>query len=358
MRRDLLVQVGQQVRQKDRGCLGEHQHLRVDHVQQQGHHPADDTQPVAEERQHALVATAGRVQQKPQVGLFDPPFPKRPLCQDPFRDGGLHTAGPPAGAAHRTVRQRQVGDVPGAGVRAPVHLAAGGDRRVDDVPDEQVHQAAPGPRIPEHDLCLRQRAGMAVHMDRQAGRLGEHLTDRHVTPPEQTVLDDDAALRVHPSAGDHSQSEQPAASGVPRHEAGKILADLPQHLARVTLVRHALLGHHLATQVHQTEGDVGDGDVHPAGEVTLRVDVQGDERAAGAWRAGQRRQFTQQPEGDQIGGLPRHHGRAQPGRAADEGARHRPVIQHGAQHRRGGACRVRATRGHGRRQGMVECRHG
>ncbi len=127
-----------------------------------------------------------------------------------------------------------------------MHRATGGDRRVDDVPDEQVHQTASRPRVPEHDFCLGEGAGVAVHMDRQAGRRGKHLADRYVAPPQQTMLDDDATLRIHPSAGDHPQTERPVASGVPRHEAGKVLADLPQHLVCDTLVRHVLLGHDLA----------------------------------------------------------------------------------------------------------------
>ncbi len=194
---------------------------------------------------------------------------------------------------------------------------------------------------------------MAVHVHRQARRRREYLTHRHVAPAQQAVLKDDPAPRIHPTAGDHAQADGAASPAMARGETGDVLADLAEHLAGRAMVGRVLLGQHPAAQVHQAEGDEGHRDVHTAGDVVPGVDVQGNEGPACARWVGRYRHLPQQPERDHIRGLPRHSRRAQPGRPADEGTGHRPVVEHGAQDSRSGTSDVGLTRGGGPRRNLA-----
>lgn len=67
------------------------------------------------------------------------------------------------------------------------------------------------------------------------------------------------------------------------------------------------------------------------------VHVQRQLRAAGPGRTVRRRQFAQQAEVDQVGGVPGDGGRAEPGGPSDGGTGQRAAGQYRAQYRTGTA---------------------
>ncbi|GAA0678715.1 hypothetical protein GCM10010193_35320 [Kitasatospora atroaurantiaca] len=205
---DLLAQVAAQLRHHHQPGLADHQHLGVDHVQQQRCRRGGEPQPLLDQAQGSRVARSGQAQQQLEDRGGDQLLFVGPSGDGPLRDGRLEAALPAADARFGRARHRQVADVPGAGAEAAQHGAAGGDRRVHHIADEQLHQLGGPAARAEQQLRLGERPGVAVHVHRQPGHPGELAAHRNVTPAERAVLHHRPALGVDPAAGHHAEAEQ------------------------------------------------------------------------------------------------------------------------------------------------------
>ena len=119
-------------------------------------------------------------------------------------------------------------------------------------PGEEMDDARACPGVAEELLGPGERAGVIVHPHRQPGRVGQDLTDGHVPPAEQRVLDDDAIAAVHPAASRHAKAD--------RRPAGRVLGNEPrdarrqprQHPPRVAaLMGYSLARDHAAPEVDE-----------------------------------------------------------------------------------------------------------
>ncbi len=230
-----------------------------------------------------------------------------------------------------------------------MHGALGPERGVDDIADEQVHQAPAGLGPAEQDLRPCDGPGVVVDPHRQPEGVGQLGGERLAPPPQDGVAYDDALVGPDPAAQRRTDPEQRP----PRVERGEETAqfggDLTGQPGRIpALVGEGPPGQQPAPQVDEAEGRGGHTDVQPGGDGPAdgpRVQVQGDPRpphpTAGAG------QFAQQPGPEQPGRLPRHGRRAQPAEPGDVTARDRSVVEHRPQHG-GGIVGRPAVTGHTR----------
>ncbi len=161
-----------------------------------------------------------------------------------------------------------------------VHDPGESDGRVDDVADEEVHEAAAGGGPAEEDLRLGDGAGVVVQAHGpSAEAAGEFGGERPAAPAEGVVPDHHPFGRVHPAADRGADPEQgrlrTCSSRKPR-SAGEFPG---QGVRRDALVRVGVAGQDPAAQVDEGEGRTGHAEVDAADDGSsggADVQVDGD----------------------------------------------------------------------------------
>ena len=210
--------------------LAHHQDLRVDHVQQQGRGAADETGPARGRGRRPTARRPPARRARPRNGGPAAGRRPRPAGRSPARPRSPRSSR--CGRTGRALRSalpadRQMADVSRRRARPLVDGAAGGDGRVHDVADEEVHEAGARPAaFVVRSAARRGRAPARGSPPAPAAPAARSSTraDVHVVPAEPLVPHDHTRAGVHPAPGGHPHPERAPALGVLGQESGHAVA--------------------------------------------------------------------------------------------------------------------------------------